>query len=178
MFDQASLGGSVLGPTALFTSSWYLYEMLDARRVGEEVRLFLQGLSDLGKLRGQSEPGYKYMLAFAYAVPDKFKSEVVDELAEHEPSECGQLVPDAGDLQGKTPLASAGVAGKDLFPELFAVPEAEAKHDDALLRAVTHRVRGKGPEAGLEAGSSVTEGGTQAPAVTASSHRTLFLGVP
>ena len=38
------------GPTTLLTSSWCLFEMLDARRASEEVQLFLQGLGDLKKL--------------------------------------------------------------------------------------------------------------------------------
>ena len=282
VFDQACLGGSVAGPTTLLTSSWCLYEMLDARRVSEEVQLFLQGLGDLKKLWGQDKPlgwssglrrtvqgawirwkdecshpdeiqhrrvllskltedeayarhvaqdhvpyrkgcpvcisaqgrqrphwrsafpdmhsisvdisgpfvpgksfnveasgrdrgeGYRYMLAFAYAIPDKFKSEAVDELAEYEPSECGQLEPDSG---GRATDSALLGDNEELFPELFSLP-GNGDEGEFGIKAVTHRVRRKGPEDAEVEGEQPSPETIPGPRERAGAHRTLFLGVP
>ena len=282
VFDQACLGGSVAGPTTLLTSSWCLYEMLDARRVSEEVQLFLQGLGDLKKLWGQDKPlgwssglrrtvqgawfrwkdecshpdeiqhrrvllskltedeayarhvvqdhvpyrkgcpvcisaqgrqrphwrsafpdmhsisvdisgpfvpgksfnveasgrdrgeGYCYMLAFAYAIPDKFKSEAVDELAEYEPSECGQLEPDAG---GRATDSTLLGDNEELFPELFSL-SGNGDEGEFGIKAVTHRVRRKGPEDAEVEGEQPSPETIPGPRERVGAHRTLFLGVP
>ncbi|CAE7837355.1 RE1 [Symbiodinium sp. CCMP2592] len=113
--------------------------------------------------------GYRYMLAFAYAIPNRFKSDVATELEEYEPSECGQLTPEIGDLtKDAFPPTAQGEPG-ELFPELFSLP-LDGLEGDGSLRAVTHRVRSKRPEGGEEEGEAVS-GGVSLEFPKVSSHR-------
>ena len=119
--------------------------------------------------------GYRYMLAFAYAIPNKFEvDKSTDSLEEYEPSECGQLVPEPGD-----PSGNVGQSGdqEELFPELFSLPGNDDE-GDFVIKAVTHRMRSKRPEADGADEEPLLSGEPTVPKARAGSHRTLFLGVP
>ncbi|CAE7887157.1 GIP, partial [Symbiodinium necroappetens] len=94
-----------------------------------------------GRDRGK---GYKYFLACAYAVPDKYvpAAPVEDDTAEYAPSECGELLSVPPDEAGLS--APVGAPEDDLFGDLWELPVPG-------LNAVTHRVKGKKPESGAGA---------------------------
>ncbi|CAE7208375.1 TY5A, partial [Symbiodinium necroappetens] len=130
-----------------------------------------------GRDRGK---GYKYFLACAYAVPEKYVPVVTadDDTAEYAPSECGELLPvspNEADTSALDPFQ-----GEDIFGDLGSLPEPG-------LYAVTHRVKGKRPESGTgELGSEVVSssapgvvpGGDPTSGGPVKGHRTLFFGVP
>ena len=118
--------------------------------------------------------GYRYMLVFAYAIPNKFRTESSKDLEEYEPSECGQLEPDPEGLVGDSaPLDD----DEELFPELFSLP-GRGDEDELALKAVTHRVRHKRSEDVAIEGEQPSSMISPEPKERVGAHHTLFLGVP
>ena len=130
-----------------------------------------------GRDRGK---GYKYFLACAYAVPEKYMPVVPaeDDTGEYAPSECGELLPVSPNEADTSALDQ--FQGEDIFGDLWDLPEPG-------LHAVTHRVKGKrpesgtgelGPEAESSSASGVVPGGDPTSGGPVKGHRTLFFGVP
>ena len=111
--------------------------------------------------------GYRYMLACTYAVPDKFgrADKGSGELDEYVPSDCEPLVP----VQDSVTAGSGGENSSDLLADLWDLPEPG---EDLGIKAVTHRVRKKGPEGDDSREPGLEDGPTK------SKHLTLFIGIP
>ncbi|CAE7029197.1 GIP, partial [Symbiodinium sp. KB8] len=115
-------------------------ELIQAQEVGFSLAEVGQSwdVEASGRDRGK---GYKYFLACAYAVPEKYMPVVPaeDDTGEYAPSECGELLPVSPNEADTSALDQ--FQGEDIFGDLWDLPEPG-------LHAVTHRVKGKRPESG------------------------------
>ncbi|CAE7895136.1 GIP [Symbiodinium microadriaticum] len=154
-------------------------ELIQAQEVGFSLAEVGQSwdVEASGRDRGK---GYKYFLACAYAVPEKYMPVVPaeDDTGEYAPSECGELLPVSPNEADTSALDQ--FQGEDIFGDLWDLPEPG-------LHAVTHRVKGKrpesgtgelGPEAESSSASGVVPGGDPTSGGPVKGHRTLFFGVP
>ena len=111
---------------------------------------------------------YRYFLACAYAIPEKYKPEGdgLEGCSEYEPSECGV-----------EPVDPIEVGLDSSLDELLSLPEGEATE-----KAVTHRVRRKRPEDGSPGDGPLREPppevSGESSAVKLGKTKTVFLGVP
>ncbi|CAE7227612.1 unnamed protein product [Symbiodinium necroappetens] len=148
-FDQGCFGASgVFG-----TRAWVMWKWEQSKQ--EEVNErslhslsvdvagpFISGQSwdveSSGRDRGQ---GYRYFLAFSYAIPNGYVPVEVGsgDGDEYEPSECGELMPLEASDKGTTGLGPGPGVELESIEEFFALPGVGS----VGVNAVTRRVRGK-----------------------------------